>query len=90
MIRATLRGNFALFTAANSVSVVGTWVQRVAVGWLTWDQTVPMRPFTHDLFEVHGTIANLLWGYVILHVGTAVLHELFGHRLLRRMSPMPS
>ncbi len=39
MIRATLRGNFALFTAANSVSVVGTWVQRVAVGWLTWDLT---------------------------------------------------
>ena len=39
MIRATLRGNFALFTAANSVSVVGTWIQRVAVGWLTWDLT---------------------------------------------------
>ena len=39
MIRATLRGNFALFTAANSVSVIGTWVQRVAVGWLTWDLT---------------------------------------------------
>jgi MFS family permease len=31
--------NFALFTAGNSVSVVGVWVQRVAVGWLTWDLT---------------------------------------------------
>ncbi|MHB1204506.1 MAG: MFS transporter [Rhodospirillaceae bacterium] len=39
VIRATLRGNFAIFTAANSVSVIGTWVQRVAVGWLTWDLT---------------------------------------------------
>jgi MFS family permease len=39
IIRATLRGNFALFTASNSVSVIGTWVQRVAVGWLTWDLT---------------------------------------------------
>ncbi len=31
--------NFAKFTAGNSVSVVGLWVQRVAVGWLTWDLT---------------------------------------------------
>ncbi len=38
-LRATLKGNFALFTASNAVSVVGTWVQRVAVGWLTWELT---------------------------------------------------
>jgi MFS family permease len=31
--------NFAIFTAGNSVSVVGVWVQRIAVGWLTWDLT---------------------------------------------------
>lgn len=31
--------NFAKFTAGNSISVVGLWVQRVAVGWLTWDLT---------------------------------------------------
>ena len=60
------------------------------IGWLTWDQVAPMQPFTHNVFEVHGLIANLLWAYVILHVGTAVLHELLGHRLLRRMSPLPS
>ncbi len=85
-------GDEALASAVHGLGLVIVLAMAATgtVGWLTWDQTVPMRPFTHDLFEVHGTIANLLWGYVILHVGTAVLHELFGHRLLRRMSPMPS
>ena len=31
--------NFATFTVGNSVSVLGVWVQRVAVGWLTWELT---------------------------------------------------
>ena len=31
--------NFAVFTAGNGVSLIGNWVQRVAVGWLTWDLT---------------------------------------------------
>ncbi len=30
---------FALFTAGNSLSLVGLWVQRLAVGWLTWELT---------------------------------------------------
>jgi MFS family permease len=31
--------NFAVFTAGNGVSLLGTWVQRLAVGWLTWKLT---------------------------------------------------
>src|SRR5262245_19836433 len=31
--------NFAAFSAGNAISLIGTWVQRVAVGWLTWDLT---------------------------------------------------
>lgn len=39
-LRRTLANrNFAMFTAGSLVSVVGTWVQRVAVGWLTWELT---------------------------------------------------
>jgi MFS family permease len=38
-VRATLRGNFAAFTVANAVSLIGTWMQRIAVGWLTWKLT---------------------------------------------------
>jgi MFS family permease len=39
-IRATLGNrNFAVYTAGNGVSLMGSWVQRVAVGWLTWELT---------------------------------------------------
>ena len=39
-LRSTLANrNFAIFTAGNGISVIGSWMQRVAVGWLTWDLT---------------------------------------------------
>jgi MFS family permease len=31
--------NFAVFTVGNSISLVGMWVQRLAVGWLAWELT---------------------------------------------------
>jgi MFS family permease len=31
--------NFGIYTAANIPSLIGTWVQRVAIGWLTWELT---------------------------------------------------
>jgi MFS family permease len=31
--------NFRIFTAGNAASLLGTWVQRMAVGYLTWDLT---------------------------------------------------
>ena len=31
--------NFRIFTAGNAVSLLGTWVQRMAVGYLTWELT---------------------------------------------------
>ena len=31
--------NFAIFTAGNSLSLIGLWVQRLAVGWLAWALT---------------------------------------------------
>jgi len=37
--RALRQRNFALFTAGNAVSMIGTWMQRVAVGWLAWELT---------------------------------------------------
>ncbi len=39
-IAAVLRApNYGVYTAGNSVSLIGTWMQRVAVGWLTWELT---------------------------------------------------
>lgn len=31
--------NFAIFTSGNALSLVGLWVQRLAVGWLAWELT---------------------------------------------------
>lgn len=31
--------DFSVFTAGNVLSLVGVWVQRLAVGWLAWDLT---------------------------------------------------
>jgi MFS family permease len=31
--------NFALYTAGNTMSLIGMWVQRLAVGWLMWELT---------------------------------------------------
>ena len=39
-IRRTLEHrNYRIYAAGNSVSLIGTWIQRIAVGWLTWQLT---------------------------------------------------
>jgi MFS family permease len=39
-VRAALReANYRTFTVGNVFSLVGTWVQRVALGWLVWEPT---------------------------------------------------
>ncbi|MGQ7793615.1 MFS transporter [Faunimonas sp. B44] len=36
----TLRNpNYGVYTLGNAISLIGTWVQRVAVGWLAWELT---------------------------------------------------
>lgn len=39
IFRALKNPNYGLYTAGSSVSLVGTWMQRVAVGWLAWQLT---------------------------------------------------
>ena len=31
--------NYAMYTAGNAISNTGTWIQRLAVGWLAWQLT---------------------------------------------------
>ena len=33
------QSNYRAFVAGNAVSLIGTWLQRVAVGWLAWELT---------------------------------------------------
>ncbi len=37
--RALTNRNFAIFTAGNIISLTGTWIQRLAQGWLVWELT---------------------------------------------------
>ena len=37
--RALRNPHYGRYAAGNSISLVGTWMQRVAVGWLTWQLT---------------------------------------------------
>ncbi|MGR3566299.1 MAG: MFS transporter, partial [Pseudooceanicola nanhaiensis] len=31
--------NYGIFTLGNSISLIGTWMQRIAAGWLAWTLT---------------------------------------------------
>jgi predicted MFS family arabinose efflux permease len=33
------RRDFRIYTAGNAISLIGTWIQRIAVGWLVWSLT---------------------------------------------------
>ncbi len=31
--------NYGIYAAGNAISLIGTWMQRISVGWLTWQMT---------------------------------------------------
>ena len=39
VVRAFSIRNYRIYTLGNAVSLIGTWLQRVAVGWLAWELT---------------------------------------------------
>jgi predicted MFS family arabinose efflux permease len=39
LISALKQPNYRLYTGGSGLSLIGTWMQRVAVGWLTWQLT---------------------------------------------------
>ena len=42
----------------------------------------------HWLKELHGALGNVVWYYLAIHAGAAIVHEFFGHRVLKPMSPL--
>ncbi len=36
---ALAQSNYRAFTTGNAISLIGTWLQRIAVGWLAWELT---------------------------------------------------
>lgn len=64
-VSATLRGllgerNFAIFLLGNSVSLTGSWIQRIAVAWLVWDLT--HSTFWIGIYAASGVVPILLTG----------------------------
>lgn len=39
IIRALKNPNYGIYTAGSSISLIGTWMQRIATGWLAWELT---------------------------------------------------
>lgn len=39
ILRTLAHRDYGLYTAGNGISLIGMWVQRVAIGWLTWELT---------------------------------------------------
>jgi cytochrome b561 len=83
--------SIALSSAVQGVGLVLALVVAATgtVGYFVWTKGTAMTGLAYVAFWVHGTLANVIWGYLAVHVGAAVLHELLGHRILYQMSPMP-
>ena len=56
------------------------WISKGLGG--TW------QSLAHVLIRVHGILGDLVWYYLALHIGAALLHEFFGHRVLRTIAPI--
>lgn len=41
----------------------------------------------HWIKQLHGTLGNVVWYYLAIHAGAAVMHEFFGHHVLKPMLP---
>jgi cytochrome b561 len=81
--------SIALSSAVQGVGLVLALVIAATgtIGYFDWTTGTSMTGLAGAAFEVHGTLANVMWGYLVVHVGAALLHELLGHRMLYQMSP---
>lgn len=76
-LRAFQHRNFRLFTAGQLVSLIGTWAQRLAVGWLAWD-------LSHSAFLVGAvSFAGLFPGVLAGPFAGSVADSMNRFRLLK-------
>ncbi|WP_340149423.1 cytochrome b/b6 domain-containing protein [uncultured Sneathiella sp.] len=48
-------------------------------------ETGELRGALHEVEDIHEAFGVLMWTYLALHVGAALLHEIFGQRILFQM-----
>ncbi|MFQ5581313.1 MAG: cytochrome b/b6 domain-containing protein [Mariprofundaceae bacterium] len=63
---------------------LGLAVTGVIMG-LGMENSGRMTGFVHDMKEAHEVLGDLLWIFILAHVGMALLHQLVGHRALQKM-----
>jgi predicted MFS family arabinose efflux permease len=77
VFRAFRHRNFRLFIAGQLTSLIGTWAQRLAVGWLAWDMT-------HSAFWVGAvSFAGLFPGVLAGPLAGSVTDSMNRFRLLK-------
>ncbi len=77
----------ALAGATHGLGLLVTTVMAItgAVLYFGMAENGAMPPLVKDIKEVHELTSNLLWAYLIGHVGIAILHQWLGHRTLADM-----
>jgi MFS family permease len=77
MFRALQHRNFRIFTIGQLTSLIGTWAQRVAVGWLAWE-------LSHSAFWVGAvSFAGLFPGALVGPFAGSVIDSVNRFRLLK-------
>jgi len=54
------------------------------------EESGKMLGFVHDAKELHEMMGTLLWIYIFGHVGMAVVHQLLGHAMFKRIFSLKS
>ncbi len=77
MFRAFQHRNFRIFTVGQLTSLIGTWAQRVAVGWLAWE-------LSHSAFWVGAvSFAGLFPGALVGPFAGSIIDSVNRFRLLK-------
>lgn len=77
LVRAFRHRDYAVFMTGHWISTIGMWVQRVAVGWLTWE-------LTHSGAWLGGiALAQALPSLILLPISSAVADRVDRLKLLR-------
>jgi predicted MFS family arabinose efflux permease len=83
LIRLLTRGQFALFFYGNGLSLIGSWMQRIASGWLIWE-------WTHSAFWVGMLAAGDLLPVVLIGPVAGVAADRWDRLKQNRIAQMVS
>lgn len=76
----------ALASAIHGLGLVAVLAAAATgAGWLFFEES--NQGLAKSITSAHEAVTTLVWAYLVGHAGFAVIHELAGHAVLRRMFP---